>query len=684
MVQGDQQPSEGGSAENIGAQPVPRQLPRGPTHFTGRTAELERLDALLCGAGPERPSTAVTTVIVGAAGVGKTSLALRWAHCAQERFPDGQLHINLRGYDPSPPMTAEHALRSFLRGLGLCPERIPQDVDSMAGIYRSTLAGRRILVMLDNAATPAQVRPLLPDSPGCAVLITSRSRLSGLVARDGAHRITIDTLVPGEAVALLREVAGRDRAGGEPHAIAELARLCAYLPLALRIAGERVAVRTHFTVGDLVAELSTEHRRLDALAADDDDEAAVRTVFSSSYQALAREPVRVFRLLGVHPGPDISLDAVTALIGTTRKDARRHLDALIAVHLITEVGRDRFQFHDLLRAYAAERASVDTSADEHDAATRRLFEWYLHAAHAALFVYEPQHPGIPIDRPGSDCRPLAFVDRDHADRWFAAEHANLIALVRHAHDLEQHTVGWQLPQVIDRYLADHCDSRDRIAVHQLGLVSAQRARHLLGQRWGHQSLGMALSDAQRHAEALPCFWRAMKVARAIDDAAGDATPSYELRRTSIDQSLYMYRVIGDPRKEGASLVAFGDDLREIGELDLAMIRLRQGFEIANRIGAVKLQATALQYMARVYRARHQYDETVGHLRKAAALCGDLRMSRLEILNDLMSVLSETGRLDEAREASREALDILVQLESEQAPVVRTYLLASEQRRRQAE
>uniref|UniRef100_UPI000B18467C ATP-binding protein n=1 Tax=Streptomyces specialis TaxID=498367 RepID=UPI000B18467C len=375
--------------------PRPRQVPREVTHFTGREAELSRLDALAGSAGT-RGSAVVISAIAGTGGIGKTSLAVHWAHRVHDQFPDGTLYVNLRGYDSSPPLTAHHALDAFLRALDVPSERIPPDTEAAAGLYRSLLAGRRMLVVLDNAAEPGQIRPLLPGEPGCLVLVTSRSRLSGLVAREGAHRLTLDVLAPDEACALLNDIIGPQRSWQEPAAIAELARRCACLPLALRIAGERVASRPHLAVADFVRELTDQHQELDALTTDDDEAAAVRTVFSWSYHALPDGTARVFRLLGLHPGPTISVEAAAALTGTTVTQTRRQLDRLIGVHLLTESEPDRYQFHDLLRAYAAEQATADEPEAGREAATQRLFDWYLHTTHAALYAYYPQHPEIPL------------------------------------------------------------------------------------------------------------------------------------------------------------------------------------------------------------------------------------------------------------------------------------------------
>ncbi|WP_460401304.1 ATP-binding protein [Actinophytocola sediminis] len=569
----------------------PRQLPREITHFTGRETELDKLDASLA---HEQPSTVVISAIAGAPGIGKTSLALRWAHHRQDQFPDGQLYVNLRGYDTGPPLSPNHALESFLQALGLSHQHIPEDTDAKAGIYRSILAGRKILVLLDNAATPDQIRPLLPNEPACLVIVTSRNRLSGLVARDGAHRISLDVLTPHEASSLLKDIIG-DRTDREQEATAELARRCDYLPLALRIAAERVANRPHLTIADLVHELAAEQRRLDILANDDDETTTVRTVFSWSYHALPNRTAEVFRLLGLQPGPTISLDAATALTSTSITQTRSHLDTLVSVNLLTETSDGRYQFHDLLRAYAAEQAITDEPAGLRDEATQRLYEWYLHTAHAALFSYYPQHPELPIDPQPRSCRSLAFIDRNHARGWFVDEYANLMALIRGAFDAGQYTAGWQLPQAFDCYVGNERTASDRIAIHELGLSSAQHVGHKLGEFWAHLSLGEAWAGARRHSDAIICLRRALAIAQDIGytfgqgAALGDLAYSYvEVGRYAdaaecAEQALDIDRSINHRRNQAITLIALGNALRGMGQLDQAFTHIHQGLDIATAI-----------------------------------------------------------------------------------------------------
>lgn len=311
---------------------VPAQLPLDPAGFTGREEELARLEKVL-GASSARPTAVVVSAVSGTAGVGKTALAVHWAHRARDRFPDGQLYVNLRGYDPDRPLTAPDALVRFLTALGVSEQDIPPEQDDRAARYRTEVADRRMLIVLDNAATVEQVRPLLPGTGSCAVLVTSRDSLAGLVAREGAQRLDLDLLPADAARTLLRRLIG-PRAEAEPDAVDALAAQCARLPLALRVAAELAVTRPGTPLTDLVAELADQQRRLYLLDAEGDPRAAVVTVFSWSLRQLPPEAARTFRLLGLHPGPDLDAHAAAALTGSTVPDARRALEILARAHLV--------------------------------------------------------------------------------------------------------------------------------------------------------------------------------------------------------------------------------------------------------------------------------------------------------------------------------------------------------------
>ncbi len=351
---------------------VPRQLPPGTSDFTGRASQLAQLRTLLVR--PNMPAP-VIAVINGAAGTGKTALAMRFAHEAADQFPHGQLFVNLHGHTDAEPLPSAEALRRLLRALG--SQEAPDDADEAAAHYRSLLAGRRVLVVADNAGSAGQLRPLLPGAPGCMVLATSRSRLPGLLARSGAVTVTLGPLSQAEAVSLLRKLLGDARVDAEPAAAAQIAAGCAFLPLAVRVAAERAAHRPRLPLAVLAAELAAEHRRLDALSAGQDGDTAIRSVFSWSYRRLQPAAARMFRLLGLHPGADISIAAAAALADVSAAGAARLLEALAEVHLLEETAPGRYRLHALLRAYAAEQAAQDETPQDRDAAITRMLTWCL-------------------------------------------------------------------------------------------------------------------------------------------------------------------------------------------------------------------------------------------------------------------------------------------------------------------
>jgi DNA-binding SARP family transcriptional activator len=363
---------------------APAQLPRDLPCFTGRLAELDKLRLLLTAAGASQMGTAAPIVVIsGTAGVGKTALAVHFARQGADRFPDGQLYANLRGFDPAAsPVPSAEALSLFLTALDAAPDTIPGSEDARAALYRSLLNGKRLLVLLDNARDASHVRPLLPGSPGCLVIITSRCQLTGLIATEGAHPLVLNVLAEDEARDLLARRLGADRLDREPSAGYELATLCARLPLALAIVAARAAGRPGLALAELAAELRDRHRRLDALEAGD-PATDVRAVFSWSYEELSAPCARLFRLLGLHPGPDITPAAAASLAAIPASQARRLLGELARAHLLTEHVPGRFTFHDLLRAYAAEQARTRHSDTERRAATHRLLDHYLHTAGAA-------------------------------------------------------------------------------------------------------------------------------------------------------------------------------------------------------------------------------------------------------------------------------------------------------------
>src|SRR3569833_1403257 len=453
---------------------APKQLPRGIRVFINRLADLDRRDALLA-AREIDAETVAAYVISGTAGVGKSSLALHWAHRVLDRFPDGQLYVDLRGYDPGVPVTPDQALERFLIALGVPAMAVPRDLSSKSGLYRSILADRKMLIILDNAGTAGQVRPLIPGASSSLAIVTSRSRLARLAVRDGARRTLLDTLTEEQAVELLTATTGDYRTGDDPAEIAELARLCAYLPLALRIAAERAAGHPAMPLSELIAELRDESALWDALSTDDQDEAdAVRTVFAWSYRALPRGAARRVCLLGVHPGGEVSRAAAAGLAGEEADRVRGSLRVLVGACLLENQGADRYRFHDLLRAYAVDRARYEIPQADQLAAVERVCTWYLHSAYrCALSLARDTTLLFPLgSEPG--VTPMTFQDRSAAAQWYADERSNLVGAVRAAAGTGLLSLAWRLAAVLERIYASHNHFQDWRITSELGLEAVRR------------------------------------------------------------------------------------------------------------------------------------------------------------------------------------------------------------------
>jgi transcriptional regulator with XRE-family HTH domain/tetratricopeptide (TPR) repeat protein len=496
------------------------QLPADVPAFTGRDEELARLTAILDHRSPGEARAAVITAIGGTAGVGKTALAIHWARHMRDRFPDGQLYMNVRGYDRDQPMPTADALAAFLRALGQASEEIPTDNAERASTYRSLLDGRHMLVLLDNASSVEQVRDLLPGSPSCFALVTSRDSLSGLVARHGAHRIELDLLPLADAVALLRSLIG-DRVDAEPAAAEGLAHQCARLPLALRVAAELAAARRETLLAALVGELGDRERRLNLLDAGGDPRTAVSAVFSWSYENMPDEPRRMFRLLSLHPGADSDGCAAAALARTSPARASAALEILVRAHLLHRTGPDRFAMHDLLRLYAAKVANATDSDQDRRECSLALFEHYLDTAYAALTQVElADMTTRPQVRTGAAAP--KFASREVAQAWLEAELPNLVAVARAATTAKEYAIAPTLSTMVGRYTALRGHHVEGLAIHDCALEAARasgddaaqaRTLALLGSSFGHQG---------QHAAAADVLRQAIELARASADLRAEA------------------------------------------------------------------------------------------------------------------------------------------------------------------
>jgi DNA-binding SARP family transcriptional activator/tetratricopeptide (TPR) repeat protein len=643
---------------------APAQLPGDVDAFTGRVGELAVLDKFARPAGP----AAMVICVSGTAGVGKTALAVHWARRIRAAFPDGQLYVNLRGYDPGQPVPAGDALAGFLRALGVPGQDIPREVDERAAAYRTLLDDRRMLVVLDNASSVEQVCPLLPGSPSSLVLVTSRDSLAGLVVRHGARRLDLDTLPPQDAEALLRVLIG-DRAEVQPGATALLARQCARLPLALRVAAELAAASPAMTVTQLSGELADEQRRLDLLDAGGDSGSAVRGVFSWSYGHLPDEPARTFRLLGLSPGPDLDACAVAALTGVPPARASRTLELLARTHLIHRTRPGRYGLHDLLRAYAAGLAGAADAEGERHAALTRLFDYFLAAAAAAMDILVPaeRHLRPRIHGSGLPTPPVAGAAGARA--WLDTERAVLVAVITHAS-----TQGWPahatgLAGTLYRYLETGAHFPDAITIHSAAHDAARRTGDRTAEATALTNLGIIDWRQGRYRQAAGHHRRALEVSRAIGDRFGEATALNNLgiiyeRQGRRQQAADHYRrtvtlsaELADRSGEARALANLGGIDCVLGRYAQAAGHLQRALVLFREIGDHQGEAAVLAGLGHLDGLQGRYERAVENYRQALGLAtriGD-RPGEVEARNGTGAALLAAGQPVQARAEHRAAL-----------------------------
>jgi DNA-binding SARP family transcriptional activator len=663
---------------------VPRQLPPDVTHFTGRSAEMAQLRALA-----ERGATPVVVVgaVDGPAGVGKTAVVVHFGHSVAELFPDGQLYVDLRGFDPAlPPLDPAQALGRFLRALGVDPAKVPRPLDELTALYRTQLADRRMLVVLDNARDADQVRPLLPGSPTCLTLVTSRNRLSGLVALDGARRLVVDELPPAEAQVLLCEVIGTERAASRPADVAELARLCGYLPLALRIAAANLADRPGRPVADLVAELAEGHR-LASLEIPDDRQAAVRAAFDLSYRALEPEPRRLFRRLGLIPGPSFASGAAAALCLIEPHQAANLLRQLAAAHMIEIDAPGRYRMHDLLRIYAAARCELDDGTDRRGVLLGRLLDHFLYTAAAADRCLRPQRPPIPIGGPPDGVAVERFADREQALRWCDDERANLVAAVQlaAAEDFDRH--AWALPCLLRNHfdLRKHWD--DWVETHLLALDAARRLGDLVAESEVLIGLGVAHYDLQRFDSAITCYQRALVLCQrtgrrreegnVLNNLANvhERLDRYADAMAFHEQALVIRRELGDSHGEGVSLTNLANIYQLCGRYDEAVAMYLGALEIRRQNEDKWGEAITLHGLCETYRQLGDPDRAIERGTAGLTIFREIghQWGQASTLHNLGKALDANHRPQAARECWQEALAIFDDLGDITAGEVRALL-----------
>ena len=647
----------------------PAQLPVRAGHFVGREEHLRELDALLDPAADPTvaPPAVVISAISGTAGVGKTALAVQWCHRVRDRFPDGQLFLNLRGYSTSPPLRPIEALAQFLRALGVPGPEVPADVDEAAAMFRTRLADRRVLVVLDNAHRAEQVRPLLPGSPRSLVVVTSRDGLAGLVAKEGARRLSLDVLPPDEAVALLASVIGADRISAEPAAAAGLARACAHLPLALRIAAARLLDEPGRSLESYLDLLTK--GRLSELEVVGDDQAAVRAAFTLSYTKLDLDCQRMFRLFGLVPGPDITVDAAVALFGPApaveaAEEVTGHLDRLVTAHLLTEVRPGRYSCHDLLRRYADEEGEAHGDRRH---AQRRLFDWYLHRGDAAAQILYPQMARLPVPERPAGLPEVGFADGTEAMEWLESERANLLAAVEHCAMHGPHRYGWGIADTLRGYFWMRRYAAEWHLLAENALAAARADASPGGEAAAELSLANLDWGAGRLREAVEHYQRALPLTRQAGWRLGEAAALNNIGSIYIDlgpmsealtwlnAAVELDRELGWTEGLAVHLSNIGIVHAQLGQLEQALERFDEGNAIYHASGNRDGIAQNLNHLGLVHRDRGDLQLALDELLESVTIYREVGNRHGEVfgLSGVIDIYCLMGRAAEALAVAHE-------------------------------
>ncbi|HEV2375967.1 MAG TPA: tetratricopeptide repeat protein [Streptosporangiaceae bacterium] len=681
---GGQPPTTPALPDDGAGVPVPRQLPPAIQHFTGRAPALKALTELI-GDESATSATVVISAIDGTAGVGKTALALHWAHQVADRFPDGQLYVNLRGFDPGgPPLPPAEAVRGFLDALGVPPGQVPAGLEALTAQYRSLLAGRRVLVVLDNARDAAQARPLLPGSANCLVVVTSRARLLSLVAAEGAVPITLDLLTVDEARELLVRRLGRERVEHEQDAADELIVACAGLPLALNIVAARAASEPTWALADLACQLRDTQSRLDVLNAGDPLSDA-RAVFSWSYQHLSAPAARMFRLLGgVHPGPGISLPAAASLAAVPLRQARLALDELTTVRLLTEQPPGRFYFHDLLRAYAAEQAQALDNSEVHHAARCRMLDHYLHTTWSAIQVMYPHREPLPLAAPQPGVLPEDLNGDAAVLSWLDAEYPVLLAATAMAADARLDTYAWQLPLALAEFFSRRGHWEAFAATQGTALAAAQRLADPRAQASAHIHLGVAYGFLGAYDRAATHLDTALDLYRQLGDRMGEVSTATRFAhllglqgrnreaRDHARRALALCRDEGQPRVFANRLADVGWFNALMGDYHQALADCQQALEIIRGLGDRLSHSAVLHTLGYVHHHLGHHEQAVCFYEQALRLTIEIgdRHRQATTLVDLGDTHHAWGDTGTARQCWQQALAIFTTLNHPDADAVR--------------
>jgi DNA-binding SARP family transcriptional activator/Tfp pilus assembly protein PilF len=676
-----------GAATLDGRSPVPvRQLPPAVRHFVGRGREFAILSMAL---DETRPGgTALIWALTGTAGIGKTTLAVHWAHQVADRFPDGQLYVNLRGHEPSVrPMAPNEAIRGFLDTLGVAPQHVPTTAAAQIALYRTLLADRRVLVVLDNARDAEQVRPLLPAGPHCVAVVTSRTQLTPLVATDAAQLIDLDLLSAAEAVELLAHRIGRHRTTEEPAATSAIATHCARLPLALAIAAARAVTRPNARLAALAGELADARTSLSTLSVGDPG-TDMRAVFSWSYRTLSPQAARLFRLLAVHPRPDLPAGAAASLAGAPADRVQPMLDELMRAHLVTEHVPGRYACHDLLYAYAAELTHQIDSRRDCDLATRRLLDHYLHTARFAAQELELLRDPLPFPVPD----PMVTVEHPagaaQAVAWFTSGQAVLTAAVSLAASAELDVHAWQLAWILAGFLDRRGYWQEQLAAGNAALASARRAADPTGQAYAHRLLARANTRLGHFEDAYQQLDAALAIYRQLGDQVGQAQIHRNLGQVCerhhrpadalhhVRQAYELYRVAGHKPGQAHALNAIGFCQVLLGQYGEAVGSCREALTLHQALDDREGQAATWDSLGYAYHHLGQHDEAVICYEQALALQRELggRYNQAEILHHLGDARLARRAIGPARRAWQQALSILEDLGHADAERVRGKLV----------
>jgi DNA-binding SARP family transcriptional activator/tetratricopeptide (TPR) repeat protein len=669
-------PAQPSTPATLVLEPRPAQLPPDIRWFIGRRSEILAMDRLLAGA-PGHPVAVNVAVVSGTAGVGKSALAVHWAHRVADKFPDGQLYINLRGFDADgPAMTPHQAVRTVLDALHVPADQVPRNPDAQIGLYRSLLAGRRMLVVLDNASDAEQVRPLLPGASRCHVVVTSRNKLSGLVVIESAHPVVLDLLTPAETWRLFTRRLGVDRVRAEPSAVEQIIARCARLPLALAIVAARAATRPAVSLKVLADELGRAPHELDAFS-DGDQTIDLRSVFFWSYRGLASAAARLFRLLGLHPGPSANIDAITSLAGLPPEQIQPLLNDLIHANLVAEIADRRYSLHDLLRAYAAELVQAEECHVQRDPAVKRLLDHYLHTAYRADRHVRPGRQRLELAPPPPDVQVGPITGAQGANAWFITEHQVLLRVLDQAAATGADERLWRLAWTLENFFEGQGHWYDWMNTQRAALAAARRLGDHVARAHAHRGLALAVARLGRHAEAQDHLDAALGLFADLGDTIGQAHThrnlAYLLEREGRPQealqqaqhALRLFEATGDQEGRARALNMVGWYHAKTGDFRRALDYCERALPLLRRLGNRAAEGHTADSIGFALYHLGYHERALTHFHRALRLFKETknRHPQADTLAHLAAVHDAMGNASAAHKALQQALRLLEELGS---------------------